>query len=93
MKTDNPEEHPTWIFGQSRTHYKGIRFTSNETTHGKKNVPLKHNIDPDVKDKRSYAVPYDSPHPKKEYQPPDKAYRIHKEDRATVNSLKNKKRR
>ena len=93
MVRDDPDEHPAWIFGQSRTHYKGIHFTSHATTHGKKNVELKHNIDPDENERRSYAVPYREPRPKSEYQPPDKPYRIHKEDKATVNALKNKKRR
>ena len=90
-----PEEHPAWIFGQSKTHYKAIHFTSHPTTHGEKNVKLKYNVDPDEKDRSSYAVPYKAPRPKKEYQFPDKNYRIHKEDKKTVNSLKNrnKKRR
>ena len=95
MRKENPEEHPAWIFGQSRTHYKGIHFTSSATTHGQKNVELKHNIDPNEKVLKTYAVPYREPRPRSEYQPPDKKYRIHKEDKATVNGLKNgnKKRR
>lgn len=90
-----PEEHPAWVFGQSKTHYKAIHFTKHPSTNGKKNVLLKHNVDPDEHSFSSYAVPFREPRPKKEYKPPDKAYRIHKEDKATVNSLKNrnKKRR
>ena len=46
-------------------------------------------------DQGKYAVPFREPRPKKEYKLPDKEYRIHIEDKATVNSLKyrNKKRR
>ena len=88
MKKKDPDEHPTWIFSQSRTHYKGIRFTSHPNTHGKPNTELRHNVDPNEMVKKSYGVPYDSPKPKREYQPPDKPYRIHKDDKATVNSLK-----
>lgn len=49
MKKEDPEEHPTLIFSQSKTHYKGVRFTSHPTTHGKNNEPLLHNIDPNKK--------------------------------------------
>jgi hypothetical protein len=95
-KKSNPEmkkleEHPALIFEQSRTHYKGIHFISHSTTKGEKNVPLLHNVDPDEKNRRSYAVPYKEPRPKKEYQIPDKNYRIHKDDKATINSLKRRK--
>lgn len=95
MKKEDPEEHPAWIFSQSRTHYKGVHFTSSATTNGKENIPLKYNIDPDEKERKSYGIPYRGPRPKSEYKAPDKMYRIHKEDKATVNSLKkeNKKRR
>ena len=93
MKKKFPEEHPAWIFSQSKTHYKAIHFTSHSTTHGEKNVKLKHNIDPREKTRPSYAVPYKEPRPKKDYQFSNIKYRIHKEDKAIVNSLKNKKRR
>ena len=86
-----PEEHPALIFEQSRTHYKGIHFTSHSTTKGQSNIPLRHNIDPNEKERRTYAVPYKEPRPKSEYQPPDKKYRIHREDKATVNALKRRK--
>ena len=88
MKKQDPEEHPAWIFEQSRTHYKGIHFTSHPTTRGEPNVELKHNIDPNERVKKSFAVPYRAPRPKKDYQLPDKEYRIHKDDKAKVNALK-----
>lgn len=98
-KKNNPDmkrkklEHPVWVFEQSRTHYKAIHFTSSKTTRGEENVPLKHNVDPDEKRRKTYAVPFREPRPKSEYQLPDKKYRIHKDDKATVNSLRYKKRR
>ena len=87
------KEHPELVFGQSKTHYKSIRFTTHPTTNGVSNVPLKHNIDPTDKTRKSYAVPYKQPRPRKEYQPSDKNYRIHKDDLSTINKLKNKKSR
>lgn len=86
-------EHPVWVFEQSRTHVKAIHFTSSKTTHGEANVPLKYNVDPDEKQRKSYAIPFREPRPNTEYQPPDKKYRIHKDDKATVNALRHKKRR
>ena len=86
-----PKEHIALIFEQSRTHYKGIHFTSHSTTNGANNVLLLHNIDPDEEVRPSYAVPYKAPRPRTEYQPPDKKYRIHKDDKATINSLKRRK--
>ena len=87
----NPEEHPALIFGQSKTHYKAIHFTSHPTTHGEKNVELEYNVDPTENKRRSYAVPYKQPRPRKEYQAPDKEYRIHKKDLPKINALKHKK--
>lgn len=86
-----PEEHPAYVFEQSKTHYKAIHFTSHPTTHGNENVRLKHNIDPKEEQKATYAVPYSEPRSKKEYQPPDKKYRIHRDDVGTINKLKHKK--
>ena len=86
------KEHPGYAFEQSKTHYKVIMFTHHPTTNGKDNVPLKHNIDPEEKDRKSYAIPYKNPRPREEFKSPDKKYRIHSEDRGTINSLKyNKK--
>ena len=87
------KEHPELVFSQSKTHYKSIRFTTQSTTNGVDNVPLKYNIDPNDITRKSYAVPYKQPRPRKEYQPVDKKYRIHSEDMATINQLKHKKSR
>ena len=60
---------------------------------GVENIPLKYNIDPDDKTRKSYAVPYKQPRPRNEYQAADKNYRVHKDDLPTINKLKNKKSR
>ena len=87
------KEHPELVFSQTKTHYKSIRFTTHSTTNGVENIPLKYNIDPDDKTRKSYAVPYKQPRPRNEYQAADKNYRVHKDDLPTINKLKNKKSR
>ena len=73
---------------------EAIVFTSNETTNGKQNLLLKHNVDPDSNEP-CYGVSYRGPRKMSDFQPPKKAYRIHEEDRPIVKQLKsgNKKRR
>lgn len=82
------KEHPAYIFEQSPKHYKAIIFTSHPTTDGEANEKMKHNVDPLDTTRTSYGVYYRGARPFSDFRPPDKAYRIHKDDMPTVKKLK-----
>ncbi|MBQ7906802.1 MAG: hypothetical protein IJ309_02380 [Clostridia bacterium] len=80
-------EHPVLVFRQSGQWYKVIPFTKHPTTDGKQNVPLIHNVDPENKSFKSYAVPYRAPRKVNDFQAPKKKYRIHKDDLPVIKAL------
>ena len=76
--------HPVYVYGTSGRTYKYLLFT-HKPEEGKEAeyVKLRYNIDPGDSEptylKRRYGV-----NPLNAFDPPDKKYRIHEEDRKTV---------
>ena len=76
--------HPVYVYGTSGRLYKYLLFTHNpEEGKEEEYVKLRHNID--SKDPEpSYLKMKHSIDPMNAFDPPDKKYRIHAEDRKTV---------
>ena len=80
------------IFAQSGEYVKPIVFTHSDTTEGKPNKLLKHNVDPNDP-KPCYGVPYRGVRKSSEFKSPKGNYRIHNEDAETIKMLKSEKRK
>ena len=79
-KTRTRKGHPSYVFGSSGKKYRFFCFTHSESTDGKENIRLKHNIAPDETEDS-----HDN------FEPPKKLYRIHAEDMPLIRSLRKKK--
>ena len=78
-KTQTRKGHPSYVFGSSGKRYRFFCFTHSESTDGKENIRLKHNI----------PIPQVDSHDN--FEPPKKLYRIHEEDMPLIRSLRKKK--
>ena len=76
--------HPMYVYGTTKRDYKYLLFT-HKPEDGKEAEyeKLKHNVDPRDPDPAYLRKRYGVAHINA-FQPPDKKYRIHEEDRKTV---------
>lgn len=81
--------HPVYVYGKRGRNYKYLTFT-HKPEKGKESEyeKLKHNIDPQERNKSTYVkkkydVSIDS-----KFLPPDKKYRIHNDDKQTIKLYK-----
>ena len=75
--------HPSYIYAKRGRNVKYLTFThtpENKTDY----VKLKHNIDPEEKGSPTYMNTKYSISILGAFDPPDKKYRIHKDDKATI---------
>lgn len=87
--TKNQVGHPLFVYGTRGSFRKYLVFTHTPEK-GKESdyQELKHNIDPDEKDEKSYVKKRHETSKKDSLREPDKKYRIHEEDRETIKKLK-----
>ena len=77
--------HPSYIYAKRGRDCKYLTFTHNpEKEHETDYIKLKHNIDPKEKVEPTYMKTRYSISTHGSFDPPDKKYRIHREDRETV---------
>lgn len=86
--TNSTKGHLVYVYKRRKNKYRFLIFTHSESTNGKKNIELIHNIDPDEQDKKSFVRPQFFIDDRKNFDPPRKTYRIHKDDQSKIRSLK-----
>ena len=81
--------HPVYVYGKRGRNYKYLTFT-HKPEEGKENdyEKLKHNIDPNEKDRDTYVKKKYDVSVSRKFDPPDKKYRIHGEDVPTIKRYK-----
>ncbi len=81
--------HPAYIYQTRGRNYKYLIFTHKPKEGDEGNYEeLKHNIDPDEKDRKSYVKKTPAVSRSDVFEAPKKRYRIHDEDRETVRKYK-----
>ena len=77
--------HPAYIFAQSGNYNRYLLFTHDENDNFPDKIELQFNIDSNDKSgKKSYVLPYFLEDHNNAFDPPDKKYRIHKDDMKTI---------
>lgn len=90
--TNRKVGHPVYLVATSGDDSKYLVFTHKpEEGKEKDYTKLKHNIDPDEKDKDSYVKNKPAVSKSAKLRDPDKQYRIHEDDKELIKNLKKNK--